>query len=510
MVKSEQRVMRPGWVLAAVCLSVVIISLDTTIVNVALAPISEDLGASTTQLQWVPDAYLVVYAGLLLLAGAVGDRIGHKRVLVAGLLLFGVGSVLAAASTTVDLLIVWRVLMGLGAAAIMPASLATLNATFPADRRAQALGFWSAAAGAGVAAGPIVGGALIAAWHWQAIFLVNIPLVVVSVLADILIVKETPRRKRSLDVAGALLATAAIIAVTAAIIQSPSWGWLDGRTLALYAAAAVALVLFLVRQHTTREPLVALRWLRDRHLAVPSVVAGGLFFALTGASFVLMLYLQLVLGYSVLAAGAAILPAVAVTTVVAPIAGSLVNRVGARLLMTVGMFFLAGGLAVFATLTATSSYWPILGGGLLFGAGIGLPLTPATDAVIGSKAGRISPGIASGIIETVEEVASALGIAVIGAIVTSGFAADLTGQSAAINHAAANSLAAAVQTAHGYAPHVLVQVRVAFTHAMDLGLWIAAATAAAVAIVAAVAMPSRHRLRDTPTMPAEPEDSITS
>jgi EmrB/QacA subfamily drug resistance transporter len=490
VVALQGRQVRPRWVLAAVCMSVVIVSLDTTIVNVALAQISEDLGASTTELQWVPDAYLVVYAGLLLLAGAIGDRIGHKPLLAAGLVFFGGGSAMSSLSGSVGVLIAWRAVMGVGAAAIMPASLALLTSVFTGERRALALGFWSAAAGGGAAAGPLIGGVLLFEWSWRAVFLVNVPLVAVALAADAWALSDTAHERRTFDLAGAALSTIAIVAVTAAVIESSTWGWLSARVLVLYVTGAVAGAGFVLRQRRAKTPLIDLSWFGDRRLSVPCTVAGGLFFAMTGASFVLMLYLQLVLGYSPLIAGAAILPAVALTMIAAPLAGAAVNTVGARTLMAVGMGFLAAGLGLFATLTAHSTYWPfILIAGSLFGIGIGLALTPASDAVMGSRASQ-RPGVASGIIETVEEVASALGIAVVGAVVTSRFAAGLSGEQAAVARQA-DSLASSLGAAHHLGTAHVALVSTAFAHAMDIGLWVAAGVSAVTALIVLRAMPAR-------------------
>ena len=377
--------------------------------------------------------------------------------------------------------------MGAGAAAIMPASLAILTSVFSGQRRAAALGFWSAAASAGVAAGPLLGGALLVAWSWQAVFWINVPLAALAVAADAWALPGTVRRRQALDLPGTILAAAAIVSVTAAVIQSPTWGWLSARAGLLYAVGALAAAGFAVRQRRAGAPLVELPWFTDRRLTVPCAVAGGLFFAMTGASFVLMLYLQLVLGYSPLIAGTAILPAVAATTVTAPLAGARVGSIGARTLMAAGMGSLAIGLAWFATLTARSSYWPhILPAGVLFGIGIGLALTPASDAVLGSAAGR-RPGVASGIIETVEEVASALGIAVTGAIVTSRFTAALTAQPPQVSRQA-SSLEAALAAARHYGPAHTTAVAAAFSRAMDTGLWATAAVSATTAVVALFAV----------------------
>ena len=489
------RQVRTGWVLAAVCMSVVIVSLDTTIVNVALAPISEDLGASTTELQWVPDAYLVVYAGLLLLAGAIGDRIGHKRLLAGGLVLFGAGSALSSLSGSAGVLIAWRAVMGVGAAAIMPASLAVLTSVFTGERRALALGFWSAAAGAGVAAGPLSGGALLAEWSWRSVFLVNVPLVAVALAADAWALPDTARQRRAFDLIGAASATIAIVAVTAAVIESPAWGWLSARAGLLYAAGAVAAAGFIARQRRVRAALVDLSWFGDRRLGVPCVVAGGLFFALTGASFVLMLYLQLVLGYRPLTAGAAILPAVALTMIVAPLAGGLVNTVGARTLMAAGMGFLAAGLALFATLTAHSAYWPsILIAGSLFGIGIGLALAPASNAVMGSRQAIVrawhqessrrwkrSPAPSASPSWALSSPAASPG--------------GCPASPAAVAHQA-DSLAAALDAAQRLGGGHIAQVSTAFAHAMDTGLWAAAAVSAITALIALLAMPAQLKEPD--------------
>jgi len=418
------------------------------------------------------------------------NQVIFQRLLAAGLVLFGAGSALASWSGSVGVLIGWRALMGVGAAAIMPASLALLTSVFTEQRRALALGFWSAAAGGGAAAGPLIGGALLVEWSWRAVFLINVPLVAIALVADAWALTDTAHERRAFDLVGAALSTTAIVAATAGVIESSTWGALSARVVVLYAVGAVATAGFVARQRRAKTSLVDLSWFKDRSLSVPCMVAGGLFFAMTGASFVLMLYLQLVLGYSPLTAGAAILPAVALTMIVAALAGATVNAVGARTLMATGMGFLAAGLALFATLTAHSTYWPsILIAGSLFGTGIGLALTPASDAVMGSQAGR-RPGVASGIIETVEEVASALGIAVVGAIVTSRFAAGLSGEPAAVARQA-DSLASSLGAAHHLGTAHVALVSTAFAHAMDIGLWVAAGVSAVTALIVLRAMPAQ-------------------
>jgi EmrB/QacA subfamily drug resistance transporter len=498
MVERMRRGAGPRWTLAALCLSLVIVSLDATIVNVALPRISGDLRASTTQLQWVADAYSVVFAGLLLLAGAIGDRAGHKRVLTAGLVVFGAGSALAALSPSAGFLIAMRAVMGLGGALIMSASLAALTAAFPGERRAFAIGFWSAAAGAGVAGGPVAGGALLTRWSWQSVFLVNVPLVIIALAADALVIPETPRQHRVFDVTGAVLWTVAVVTVIAAVIESSAWGWSSPRTALLAAAGAASAVLFTVHERRARAGVVDLSWFRDRRLTIACVVAAVLFFAMTGSSFILMQYLQLVLGYSPLTAGAAVLPIVGLTMVFAPLSGALVHTLGARTLMTVGMLFLAGGLALLATLTTHTAYWHILIAGSLFGIGIGVTLTPASDAVMGSRAAQ-RPGVASGINDTVQELGSAFGVAILGTVVAEHFAAGLTHQPASVT-GNAGSLAMALGAARHLAPAGIAQVRASFTHAMDLALLVAAGTSAAAALVALLGM-TRHTRAVSPGRP---------
>jgi EmrB/QacA subfamily drug resistance transporter len=478
----------PRWILAALCLSLVIVSLDATIVNVALPRISEDLGASTTQLQWVADAYSVAFAGLLLLAGAIGDRLGHKRLLTAGLVVFGAGSALAALSPSAGFLIAMRAVMGLGGALVMPASLAALTSAFPGERRAFAIGFWSAAAGAGVAAGPVIGGALLTRWSWPSVFLVNVPLVIVTLAADAFAIPETPRQHRAFDVTGALFSAVAVVAVVAAVIESPARGWSSPQTALLAALGAASAGAFVIRERRARAGLVDLSWFRDRHLTIPCVVAAVLFFAMTGSSFILMQYLQLVLGYSPLTAGAAILPIVGLTMIFAPLSGALVHSLSARNLMAAGMLILAAGLGLLATLTPRTAYWHILIAGSLFGIGIGVTLTPASDAVMGSRAGQ-RPGVASGINDTVQELGSALGVAILGAVVAGHFAAGLAHQPASL---AGNtgSLAMALGAARHLAPASIAQVRASFTHAMDLALLVAAVASVIAALAALLGMTS--------------------
>lgn len=489
---------RSSWLLVALCLGLLIISLDSTIVNVALASISKDLHASTTELQWIADAYSIVFAGLLLLMGATGDRIGHKRLLLIGLALFGISSGLASLMTSAGSLIVMRALMGLAGALIMPASLAILTSVFVGNRRATALGYWSAAAGAGVAAGPVLGGVLLSVWSWQSIFLVNVPLTVIALLAVQCTAHETERHVRAFDVTGSFLSVAAIALLSSAAIEASQWGWSSLKTLILGLLGVVFVGLFVCHERTSSRRLLDLNWFKDKRLSIGSLIGALLFFSMVGASFLLMQYLQLVLGYSPLSAGLAILPIVCFTAVFAPLSGMVVSQFGARNLIVIGMGLFAIGLLGFATLDVHSSYIHILLAGIPFGIGIGLAITPASDAVMGSKAGA-RPGIAAGINDTTQELGSAFGIAVIGSITANYFVHTLSAQPQIVR-THSDSLVSALQAALTLSPSAIhpsvTFIQSAFTRGMSISLVVAAGVALMGMVVAFLGLPKRYNGKD--------------
>jgi MFS transporter, DHA2 family, multidrug resistance protein len=296
--------------LGVLCASVLAIVVDNTVVNVALPTLARDLDADVSELQWVVDAYTLVFAGLLLLAGTLGDRFGRRRALLAGLAIFGLSSLAAASAGSAGMLIADRAVMGAGAAFIMPATLSLLITVFPDEReRAMAVGIWAATAGLGVALGPVVGGVLLDHFSWGSIFLVNVPLCAVALLLGLRVVPESrDSAAPHVDWTGAALSGAGLVAFVSAVIEGPVAGWTSGRVLGAGAAAALLLALFVVQQRRAAEPLLDVRLFRDPRFSAASATIMVLFFALFGFLFLATQYLQFVLGYSPSAAGVRVLP----------------------------------------------------------------------------------------------------------------------------------------------------------------------------------------------------------
>jgi EmrB/QacA subfamily drug resistance transporter len=431
------------YTLAVLCLSLLVIVVDGTIVNVALPTFARDLHASTTGLQWIVDAYTLTYAALLLLAGALADRYGRHHALTAGLITFGGGSLLAAFTQTTTELIATRVLMGVGAALIMPATLSILSGVFtdPAER-VKAIGLWSAVSGLGVAIGPVAGGWLLAHFSWGSIFLVNLPIVAIALVAGRWLIPASRAPKNGpLDVSGALLSVAALTALTYAIIEAPVNGWLSGTTMGLFAAAALLLAAFGIREARTSHPVLPLRIFRDARFTGTAVTLTILFFALTGAVFLTTQIYQFVLGYSPLAAGVRALPTAAALAVFSPLGAFISKRAGVLVPVVLGLLSVAGGLTYFATATAASGYGHYVIAMVAMSAGIGLAMSAATSASMGRLPSEMA-GVGSAVNDTTRNMGSVLGVAVFGSIAASVFASR-----AASAHIGASSVGAAAEVA---------------------------------------------------------------
>jgi len=414
--------------LAVLCMSLLVIVIDNTIVNVALPTLVRDLKADVSELQWVVDAYTLTFAGLLLLAGALGDRFGRRRTLLAGLAVFGLASGWAAYAGGVDALIVARAVMGAGAAFIMPATLSLLISVFTDTReRTMAIGIWAATAGLGVALGPVVGGFLLDHFWWGSIFVVNIPLTAIAIVAGRRLIPESrdPVARR-IDWTGAGLSGAGLVAFVWAIIEAPSQGWTSAPVLGAGALAAVALGAFVVRQRRVAEPLLDVRLFKNARFTAASSTIAVLFFALFGFLFLSTQYLQFVLGHSPSAAGVRVLPYAGAMIVFAPLSSMLVARFGTKGVTATGMLLFSTGLAIAATLTTSTGYGR-LGIALLFmGAGMGLAGAPATESIMGSLPPERA-NIGSAVNDTTRELGGALGVAVVGSIVSSLVGAQVSG-----------------------------------------------------------------------------------
>jgi EmrB/QacA subfamily drug resistance transporter len=470
------------WVaLGVLCTSLLAIVIDNTIVNVALPTLARDLDAGVRELQWVVDAYTLVFAGTLLLAGTLGDRFGRRRALLAGLACFGLSSLVAAYAGGVGMLIAGRALMGAGAAFIMPATLSLLASVFADDReRALAVDVWAATAGLGVALGPVLGGILLEHFDWGAIFVVNVPLCVLALLIGRRVIPESrePAAPR-VDWTGAALSGAGLIALVWAVIEGPVAGWLSARVLGAGAGAVLALGALAMQQRRVAEPLLDVRLFRDPRFSAASATIMVLFFALFGFLFLSTQYLQFVLGYSPAAAGVRVLPYAGAMIVFASASAKLVAAFGTRRVVTVGMGLFAAGLAVAATISAGGGYGRLAVALALMGAGMGLAGAPATESILGALPPERA-NVGSAVNDTARELGGALGVAVVGSIMSSLYGARIQG-------AGHDSLASAVAAE----PSVAAAARDAFVEAMSRASIAVAIVAALGALLAWLQLPAR-------------------
>src|SRR5580658_2081466 len=338
---------RRWWVLGVLCVVVLIVVIDNTIVNVALPVLSKDLHASNSSLQWIVDAYSLPFAALLLAGGGLSDRLGRKRVMQIALGSFGVFSVMAAFSHSVDTLLVARALMGASAAFIFPATLSTVTITFEdLNERAKAFGVWGAAAGVAIAIGPVVGGALLVHFWYGSIFLINAPLVLLAIVASAFVVPESksPLRRR-IDLGGLSLGTTGVATLTLAIIEGPTWGWRSASTLGVFFVAAVSLVSFMLYERRREGPLLDVRIFSNRSFSAGAGAIAINYFCLLGFIFLITQYFQLIRGYSALSAGVHTLPFAAVVMVATPLSAVAALKIGARYVVSAGLLILAAALA---------------------------------------------------------------------------------------------------------------------------------------------------------------------
>jgi DHA2 family methylenomycin A resistance protein-like MFS transporter len=402
-------------VIVATALGFVLVQLDVSIVNVALATIGRDLHSSFAGLQWVVDAYTVAFAACLLSAGALADRIGARRTFLIGFVLFVCSSVACGVAPTAAILIAARGVQGLGAALLVPCSLALLNhaAEGDAGARARAVSLWTASGSVALAAGPIIGGMLVAGIGWRSIFFVNVPLGAIGIWLTVRNVDETRPGKSAFDLLGQLSAIAFLGTLTAAVITAGSSGWTARPVVLLLAAATVSGVAFAFLESRGQNVMLPLSLFRRRPFTAATIVGFAVNFTLYGAIFLLGLYLQRLHGYSPLQTGLAFLPFCVVLGTANLVAGRLTAKYGARLPMTIGLVIGAIGFAALAPLAAHTPYLAMLAGLLIVPIGIGLVVPAMTTALLASVEKERS-GIASGVLNTVRQAGGALGVAVLG------------------------------------------------------------------------------------------------
>ncbi len=489
-------------ILLVLCLSLLVVVIDNTILNTALPTLARVLHAGTSSLQWITDAYTLCFAALLIPAGALGDRYGRRRSLLGGLAVFALGSVVAAFASGTGMLIGARVVMGLGAAFVMPATLSILNAVFPPKERPQAIAAWSAVTGIGIVIGPTLGGLLLSHFWWGSIFLINVPLVAVALAGVMLTVPETAEPSvHRLDLLGTVLVGGALFAIVDAIIEAPDRGWTGVMTLAEIAAGFAALGIFAWWELRTAHPLVDLRIFTSRAFSTAAAAVTVIFFALFGSLFVLTQYLQLVHGYSPLSAGLRALPFAFAIGAMSPVSPILAKRFGTRLVIPAGMALMGLGLLDLSTVGVHTSYPPMALAIAIMGAGMGMVMAPASTTIMTTVPAH-QAGAGSAINDTIREVGGALGIAVVGSLAAAVYRSRLTHVLVAqhapglVVHVATGSVAAADitgrQVGGASGSELVAAAHSAFVNAMAMGVRVAAGVALVSAVAAIFALPRRR------------------
>jgi EmrB/QacA subfamily drug resistance transporter len=492
---------RRWWTLVVLSVSLLVISLDNTILNVALPTIERDLDASAGDLQWIVDSYTLVFAGLLLTMGSLGDRFGRRRALVGGLVVFGAGSLLSAFAPSADALIASRALMGLGGALIMPSTLSILTNVFPAEERPKAIGIWAAVAGLGIAIGPVAGGWLIEQFDWSAVFLVNLPIVVMALAAAPSLLPESrdPEKSR-LDPLGAVLSTAGLGILTWSIIEAAERGWTDGLVLGGFGVATAALAAFVAWELRTASPMLDVRLFRVRRFSGASVSIALVFFSLFGAIYFLTTYLQSVMDYGALDAGLRVTPVAIGLVLGGPLSAKLAGRLGTRNVVAGGLLVVAAALLLLSSAGADSGYELVAASLVLLGFGMGSTMAPATESIMSSLP-LAHAGVGSAMNDTVRMVGGTLGVAVLGSLLSSRYGADMEGAVDGLPAPAAEAAGESVGHAEAVAGHLggnagatLERIaETAFSSAMGTTLTVAAGVALAGAMVALLVLPGRER-----------------
>ena len=416
----------PWLILAVLCASVFIIVVDGTIVNVALPTFVRELSATTSQLQWIVDAYVLVFAGLLMAAGSIGDRFGRKGTLLIGMTAFGGTSILAAQSSSPAELIAWRAAMGIGAALIFPATLALLvNVFTDARQRAIAISIWAATSGLAVALGPVTGGYLLEHFFWGSVFLVNVPVIVVAMLAIWRVVptsRDTTLRR--FDPLGIGLSIVGVSVLVWAVIEGPKHGWTSPTSIVAFGLAAASLTAFIRWERRSDHPMLDVAVFTNMRFTAGSISVAFAFFALFGFIFMVTQYFQFVRGYNTLEAGVRTVPFALFTGMAAPLSAKLAERFGTKAIVAAGLLSMALGFAWTTRDTETSSYWLVVGQMFLMGGGLGLVNAPATEAIMGALP-PAKAGVGSAVNDTARELGGTLGVAIIGSLFASVYSTRL-------------------------------------------------------------------------------------
>ncbi|ROQ71061.1 Antiseptic resistance protein [Streptomyces sp. ADI92-24] len=507
-----EAVHRRRWaILVVLMFSLLIVVLDNSILNVAVktiaSPAPTGLGATQSELEWAINSYTLVFAGLLFTAGLLGDRIGRKKVLLLGIVLFGIGSAFAAMSGSPGELITWRAVMGFGAAFVMPATLAVLMNVFERDEQPKAIGIWAGSVGLGIAIGPITGGLLLEHFWWGSIFLVNVPVVVIALIAMVVLVPDSrdPRPGR-LDPIGVVLSIIGLVLLVYGIIRGGELADFTDVSVLLPAIGGLAvLVVFVLHEKRSSSPAIDITYFRKPAFSAAVAAIALVFFALMGVTFFSAFYMQSVRGWSALQSGLLILPLAVAQMVFAPRARLVVARFGARAVCTVGMLMVAAGLAAFALFDADTPVWLMCVVFFVQGTGMAHVMPPVTVAVMQALP-REKAGSGSAVNNTFRQVGGALGIAVLGSVLSAVYRGDIEGHLGALPAAARDTAAESIEATLGIAEKMgpagaplVAAAHDAFLDAMHVTAISSAVVALLGAIVVALFLPGRTPAAQSPT-----------
>ncbi len=489
--------------LAVLCLCVVVIVLDNTILNVALPSIVESMQATNSQLQWMIDAYTLVFAALLLTAGTLGDRYGRRGALMSGLAIFGLGSIAAAFAAGPWWLIAFRGVMGFGAAFIFPTTLSLITNIFSGEERSKAIGIWSALSGVGIALGPILGGLLLEWFWWGSVFLVNIPIVLVAIpLVHFVVPTSKDPSEPRVDVVGVTLSILALGGLLFGIIQGPETGWTSPPVLVGLVGGALFLAAFIWWEWRDDEPMLPLQFFRNPRFSAAAASITLAFFGLLGFVFLLTQYLQFVEGNSPLVAGLRLAPPAAGIAVAAPMAPRFAERFGTKIVVTIGLTIAAGALVLLSFEAVISAVVWQVAALALFGLGMGTTIAPATDSVMGSLP-KDRAGVGSAVNDTTRQTGGALGVAILGSLFSVLYTSNLAlppGLPAPVVAAVDDGIGTAVRAASRLPPEqaraVTSTVERAFTDGFNTTTLAAAGALLLGAVIAAVFLPARARPDD--------------
>ena len=443
--------------LAAVSFGLFMIMLDNTVVNVALPSIQEDLGADLSELQWIVTGYALTFAALMLVGGKVADAYGRRLIFVIGIAVFTVASLLCGLADSSEMLIAARMLQGAGAALMNPATLSIIAATFPPRERGTAIGIWAGVSGLALAIGPLVGGLITEQLDWSWIFFVNVPVGILGIAASFAFIDESrDETHERLDLPGLATSAVGLFALTYGLIEADTYGWTSPRIVGAFVIAGVALTAFVLLERHQRAPMLPLELFRNRTYTGANLTMLLVALAMFGVFFFVSLYMQQILGYSAVEAGAAFLPMTVLIILIAPLAGKTADRHGSRGLMTVGMLLIAAQLLWFSQLEQDASYWQLLPSLIVGGIGMALTMTPSTAAA--TRAVPVDKaGVGAAVLNSSRQVGGTLGIAVMGAIVASQAGALVRPESFMAGFERALLVAAAIAAAGAVVAFALVR-----------------------------------------------------